>query len=71
MMLLQIAGDAAMVLPEVSSSALEQQLTALLDSPERIDRVATACQQRARQQFNINRIVHELDAIRAQLLQRV
>ncbi len=67
----EIAGDAAMVLPEVSSSALEQQLTALLDSPERIDRVATACQQRAYQQFNINRIVHELDAIRAQLLHGV
>lgn len=67
----EIAGDAAIVLAEVSSSALVQQLTALLDSPERIDFVATACQQRARQQFNINRIVHELDAIRTQLLQGV
>lgn len=67
----EIAGDAAIVLTEVSSSALVQQLTALLDSPERIDLVATACQQRAHQQFNLNRIVHELDAKRVQLLHGV
>jgi glycosyltransferase involved in cell wall biosynthesis len=64
----EIAGSAAIVLPEVSKIALAQQLTALLHSPERIELVAAACQQRAHQQFNIKLIVHKLDAIRAQLL---
>ena len=64
----EIVGDAAIVLPEVSKIALAQQLTALLHSSERIDRVAAACQRRAHQQFNLNCIVHKLDAIRTQLL---
>ena len=67
----EIAGDAAIVLLEVSKIALAQQLTALLHSPERIELVAATCQQRARQQFNIKLIVHKLDAKRAQLLHGV
>jgi hypothetical protein len=53
----KLQADAAIVLPEVSKIALAQQLTALLHSPERIDLVAAACQQRAHQQFNLSTVL--------------
>lgn len=62
----EIAGDAAIVLPEISQVSLAQQLNSLLADNQRISDIAIRCQQRASDNFSLAKQVNVLDDIRQQ-----
>ena len=64
----EIAGDAAIVLPEVSVAALVQQLECLLTDPVLVMTVASACRHRAQHDFALATQAAHLDQVRRQLL---
>lgn len=65
----EIAGDAAIVLPEVTQACLVRYLRDLMADEQRISEIATHCQQRAVTEFNLNKQVSHLDDIRQQWLE--
>lgn len=65
----EIAGDAALVLPEVTQGCLVRYLSDLLPDEQRISEVAMNCQQRALTEFGLHKQVQYLDDIRQQLLE--
>lgn len=64
----EVAGSAAIILPEVNQTFLISTLTELMADPTKIKEIADHCQQRAINQFNVLNIVKHLDSTRAALL---
>ena len=64
----EVAGSAAIILPEVNQAFLISTLTELMANPTKIKEIADHCQQRAINQFNVLNIVKHLDSTRAALL---
>ena len=65
----EVAGDAALVLPEVTQACLVRYLTDLLSNEQRVSEIAKHCHQRAVTGFNLEKQVRYLDDIREQWLE--
>ncbi len=64
----EVAGSAAIILPEVNQVFLINTLTELMANPAKVKEIAFECQQRAIKQFNVLNIIKNLDSTRALLL---
>lgn len=66
--LVEIAGDAAILLTNVTPAGIAESLLSLLRNPDEMKVVANACQHRAIAEFALSALSAHLDAIRQQLL---